>query len=180
MAKKPDKGKNAKARKGPNLIVVAAIVAIFLVIALPLVIVLLVGMLPTVVAVFLIDQTKEKYSSFCVGGMNFCGTLPYLLDIWFGANTPGAAVKIITNPFSLLIMYGAAALGWALFMFVPPIVAVFLQVLNERRIDTLRQTQKRLVAEWGEGVTEAADEAREAKQQADGGGEPEVMVIPPQ
>ncbi|CCQ75176.1 hypothetical protein [Magnetospira sp. QH-2] len=147
----------APRKKGPNLIVMAGLAVVLLAVALPQVLILFFGMLPTWVAIFLIDRSKEKYASFCVGGLNFCGTLPYVLDSWFGTNTPVAAFKILTNAFSLLVMYGSAALGWVIFMVVPPVVAVFLQVLNERRVQQLRSEQKKLVDDWGEEVTDTAD-----------------------
>ncbi|GAB6051875.1 hypothetical protein JCM17960_06950 [Magnetospira thiophila] len=143
----------------------AILFVLIVMIALPLVLILLVGMLPTWVAIFLVDRSKEKYSSFCVGGLNFCGTLPYLLDVWYGANTPVAAVKILTDVFAMLVMYGSAALGWILFMVVPPVVAVFLQVLNERKIQQLRAQQKQLVDEWGDEVTEGPKGKHDAEEE---------------
>ncbi len=183
MAKKPDqkalpppagkgRGQPQKAaqpaRRGPNLVLSAIIFVIVMWLALPQVLILAIGMLPTWVAVFLVDQSKEKYASFCVGGLNFCGTLPFLIDVWTGANTTMSAVLVLTDVFSLLIMYGAAAIGWTLFMFVPPFAAMGLHVLNERKIAQLRERQKKLIEDWGDGVTEPIDspeeKARKKKQ----------------
>ncbi len=176
MARQPDDPKalpppagKAKAKGGgapsggkrPNLVLSAIILVVVMLLALPQVLILAIGMLPTWVAIFLIDQTKEKYASFCVGGLNFCGTLPYLIDVWTGANTTMAAILVLADVFSLLIMYGAAAIGWVLFMFVPPFAAMGLQVLNERKIAQLRERQRKLIEEWGDGVTETPDTPEE-------------------
>ncbi|MDP6885190.1 MAG: hypothetical protein QF830_13745 [Rhodospirillales bacterium] len=114
-------------------------------------------MLPTVVA-FIVDRTRQKYAVFCVGGMNFSGVFPYLLDLWAGEHTAAAAMEILTNVFSLLLMYSAAGFGWAIFIAVPPVVGAFLTVMAQRRVSQLRRDQKELIEEWGEDVAVSDDD----------------------
>ena len=128
-----------------------------LIISLPSVILLFFGMLPTVVAL-IVDRTRQKYAVFCVGGMNFSGIFPYLLDLWAGEHTAGSAMEILTDVFSLLLMYGAAGFGWMIFIAVPPVVGAFLTVMAQRRVSQLRRDQKELIEEWGEDVAVAEDD----------------------
>jgi len=125
------------------------IVVALLWISLESVILVLVGMLPTIVA-FIIDRTKQKSSTLCVGGMNFCGVFPYLLELWTSTNT--SAIAIITDIFKLVVMFAAAGFGWLLYLSIPPVIGAFLTVMSQRRVAQLRSNQKDIIEEWGEGV----------------------------
>lgn len=83
------------------------------------VMILIFGMLPNLVA-FIVDRSPRNYSIYCVGGMNLSGVFPYLLDLWTGNDDFNAAIEILTDVFSLLVMYSGAGFGWMLFMSIPP------------------------------------------------------------
>ena len=135
--------------------------SLLLMIALPTVLLLGFGMLPTIVA-YLIDRNEEKFATFCVGGLNFCGVFPYLLNLWGGEHTNEASIGILTDVFAIAVMYGGAGIGWLLYLTLPPVVSSFIQVMNKRRLEQLRQTQREIVEEWGEEVTEDALEGMES------------------
>lgn len=122
---------------------------------LPTVMLAFFGMLPTLVAL-IVDRSTEKYAMFCVGGFNLCGVVPYMLDLWFGVHSVGAAYDLITNVFNIAVMYGAAAFGWVIFVFVPPFISSVLAALEERKVSSLRARQRSLIEEWGESVTRGA------------------------
>ncbi len=131
----------------------ASVVAFgLLIFALPTVVVLVFGMLPTFVA-FVVDQQKERYATFCVASMNVCGVFPSLLDLWLTDHSLGAAVTVLTDVFALVIILGAAAFGWVIYSAVPPVISSFLSVVAQRRIVTLRGEQRKLINEWGDGVS---------------------------
>ena len=113
--------------------------------------ILLFGMLPTLVA-YIIDRSPRNYAMYCVGGMNLSGVFPYLLELWTGNHDIDAAIEILTNPASLLVMYAAAGFGWMLFMAIPPLVGAVMTVMSERRLTYLHDKQKDIVKEWGEDV----------------------------
>jgi hypothetical protein len=131
-----------------------AILSVVLIVSTPTVIVFAFGSLPTIVA-WLIDRSKEKFATFCVGGLNICGVFPFLLQIWFEEHSIDAATGIVTDVFAVLIMYASAGFGWALFISVPPVVAAFLNVVTQRRVAFLRDEQKAIVDEWGTTVSES-------------------------
>jgi len=118
---------------------------------LPTVVFLLFAMLPTAAA-YVVDRSEEKYEWVCVGGMNFAGASPFLLNLWTGRHTIDAAVSQLTDVFNLVAMYGAAGLGWMLFLILPPVVGAFMQFSAQRRIATLKATQAQLVQTWGQEV----------------------------
>lgn len=127
-----------------------------LVLALPTVFVAFFGMAPTLVA-FIIDRSREKYATLCVAGINGCGVFPYLLDLWAGSHSINQAVTIMTDPFSLIVMYGAAAFGWMMFITVPPVITSFLGILAQKKVSILRAQQRKLIEEWGESVARAPE-----------------------
>ncbi|HEX9703149.1 MAG TPA: acyl-CoA synthetase [Rhodospirillales bacterium] len=136
-----------------------------LVMSLPTVVLLLFGMLPTIVA-WVIDRTEQKYATFCVCGMNFSGLFPFMSDVWFKEHTTDHAVRILTNMVDLMVIYGAAAFGWMMFKTVPPVITQFLSVMLQRRVAVLREQQKTIMEEWGEGVTILVDGVQQAQPEA--------------
>jgi len=124
---------------------------VMVIMSLPTVMVILFGLLPSFVA-FIIDRTPKKNATFCVGGINLCGVLPYIIDLWTGDNSMDGAIRILTDVFSLVVMYGAAAFGWMIYQSLPPIVATFITVLAQSRVSSLRSVQRKLIEEWGDDV----------------------------
>lgn len=115
------------------------------------VILLIVGLLPTMVA-FVIDKSSGKYATLCVGAMNITGVFPSIFELWTGQNNFSQAIQIITNVFDLVIMYGAAGFGWILYIVIPSTVSTLLNLLAQRRITRLRNQQRELINEWGKDV----------------------------
>ena len=148
----PQPGRRAKAGW---LFIVFLLLLIF---SLPTVLLLLFGMLPAIVA-YIIDPSKHKTSTICVGAMNFAGVFPYLLGLWTGIHSIDVALGILTDVLALMVMYSAATAGWMVFVAVPPVVGVLLNVMDGRRIEALRARQKRTLKEWGQDVAETAHRA---------------------
>ena len=138
-----------------NLILgIGAILVLLTAFSLPSLIVLTVGLLPTGVA-FIVDRSDQKTGTFCVGGMNLCGVFPYVMKLWTGNHTPTAAMEIISDVLSLLIMYAAAGFGWMIFLTIPPVIATFLSIIAQTRVKVLRATQQEIVVAWGPEVANA-------------------------
>ena len=129
---------------------------LLLIVALPTVMLVGFGMLPGLVAM-IIDRTEERSATFCVGGLNFCGVFPYLMDLWFGDHSLDQAITQLTDVFALAVMYGGACMGWMLYLSLPPVIASFIQVMSERRLQQLRKTQRQILDEWGDEVITDAD-----------------------
>ena len=132
------------------------ILVLLLLVALPTILFLAFSMLPAIVAAF-VDRTEERSATFCVGGLNLCGAFPYLLELWLGDNSLDQAIGLLTDRFVLAVIYGGAGMGWMLFLSLPPVIASFIQVMSQRRLQQLRKTQKDIIDEWGEEVIMDAD-----------------------
>jgi hypothetical protein len=132
------------------------IALLLLIAALPTVMLIAFGMLPGIVAA-IIDRTEERSATFCVGGLNFCGVFPYLMKLWMEDNSLGQSMHLLTDVFVLAVMYGGACMGWMLYLSLPPVIASFIQVMSERRLEQLRAAQRKILDEWGDEIITDAD-----------------------
>ena len=127
---------------------ITAVLTLLAIISLPTLIIFIVGMLPTGVA-RICDRTAQKYATLCVGGLNICGVFPYIIKLWTNNHSIIAATNTVSDLFALLVMYSMASFGWLMFLAVPPVVSTFLDVLAQRRVNTLRGKQQSLAQDWG-------------------------------
>ncbi|MGQ9364963.1 hypothetical protein [Azospirillum sp. ST 5-10] len=139
-----------KKRGGPWLFLLLILPAALVV--LPTTILFGLGMVPTIVA-YVVDRDPDKSAPITVGGLNFCGCMPFAIDLWKTGHTATAALKIFADPLAWLIMYGAAGLGWALYYGIPPVIASAEIMRAEKRVEALRSQKAKLVQEWGPDVT---------------------------
>lgn len=130
--------------------------AVGLFLFLPTVLLVTVLMLPTAVAL-VVDRSASRSGWLCVGGLNFAAAAPFLFDLWFSAHTLETATRTISDVFTVMVVYGAAAFGWLIYMTMPQIIGTFMQMTSTRRIASLKSQQNRLVEEWGPEV--ARDES---------------------
>lgn len=152
--KAPPKGRKKKPGRGlsfgqtfvtiPLLIVVAVFAA-------PTTIVFLAGMMPSAVAV-IIDTTPGRYAARCVFALNLAGLAPFLRLLWYGPNDVPAAVRIVSDPYAWLVIYGAAGIGWLLFLGLPNAIAMVKKLEADRQARRLRERQHELVEEWGPSI----------------------------
>ncbi|MBY6265507.1 hypothetical protein EI613_26825 [Azospirillum sp. 412522] len=139
-----------KKKKGGALTLILLIVPAALIV-LPTTILFGIGMIPTIVA-YVIDRDPDKSAPITVGGLNFCGCMPFAIDLWKHQHTIGAAAKIFADPLAWLVMYSAAAVGWGLYYGIPPMVAGMEITRAEKRVEVLKQKKVALVQEWGPDV----------------------------
>ena len=132
--------------------IIILIVVGLLVFTLPTVLVLITGMVPSFIA-YATDRRREKYKTLSVGCMNLLGVLPLLTMLWTKDHSFDMAFSLFADPFNWLIVLGAAATGWTIFLIAPSVVAMFLSARIELSVDRLKRRQNKLIEEWGEGVS---------------------------
>ena len=111
-------------------------------------VILFFGMIPAFVA-YIIDRSKGKSASFCVGSMNFIGVFPYIVKLWGSDNTFQDAFAVTGDLVTILVMYSASAFGWLLFLGLPSLISTFVIIIQQRKVAQLRGEQKELIEEWG-------------------------------
>lgn len=152
---KPEKGKGKAGGKPANSLLIMLTLIALVPFSLPTLLVLFCAMLPTLGAA-LAERGSPRYAWICVGGMNFSGLAPWLFDLWFGHHTIDYAIHQLTGVSMLLISYGAAGVGWLIYLAVPPVVSTFTSMTSQRRSVVLEAEQKKLVEIWGDSITKGA------------------------
>ena len=157
MTAEPDKIDVAKpvggaAKRGASATVAMALVAVLAVTALPLCILLLTGLVPTMVAT-VVDRYRAKYLTRAVGFMNLAGLTPLVVQLWTNGLTMNGVAGILSRPINWLTMYGAAGIGWVLFLGMPSLARIFVDIRADQLQRDLHARAKHLVQEWGEEVT---------------------------
>jgi hypothetical protein len=112
---------------------------------------LLVGLLPTFVAL-ITDNDPHKSSTAAIGAMNFAGLTPFVIDLWVKGQTMENAFIILRQPSNWLIMLGAAGIGQLIVFAVPQAMASLTLARAESRLKLLKQNLEQLKAGWGSDV----------------------------
>src|SRR5215471_18275354 len=151
MTAEPDKIDVTKpvggaAKRGASVTVAMALVAVLAVTALPLCILLLTGLVPTMVAT-VVDRYRAKYLTRAVGFMNIAGLTPPIVQLWTNGPTMDGVAGILSRPINWLTMYGAAGIGWVLFLGMPSIARVFVDIRADQLQHDLKMRAKHLVEE---------------------------------
>lgn len=130
-------------------------VAVYLVIGLGLTVVLtfamlllLLGMLPSFVARY-VDTSSDHNNSRVIAYCNLAGVLPFIVELFKKGISSEAVASMMVNPHIWLVMYGAAAFGWALVWFFPQAVYFVLDMVQNSSIEKLKVKQQQIVDEWG-------------------------------
>jgi hypothetical protein len=118
---------------------------------LPLCLVAVPGMMPSL-AVFFADGKRPRYLSFTVAMMNAAGVLPFLLVVAKGGMSFIAAAHQLSDPFTWLVMYGAAAAGWLTYAATPALARICIEVQAGQRRRGLEALAKAIREEWGDDV----------------------------
>jgi hypothetical protein len=155
MAKaKKAKKEKAKSKKGRSiksrLLSIFALIAI--IVFMPTAIIVVFGMMPTLVlAAF--ETNKRRTKALTVGPLNLAGCMPFLFHLWDTGAEFDNAVIIVTNPLSISVMWGAAAVGYIIFWCMTGIVGAFVTENAKARLKAIKKHQDRLVERWGPEVT---------------------------
>lgn len=145
---KVKKKKGLKWRGQVMLIVTIFAGAVFL----PSTILLMIGMVPTPFAI-LTDRTKSKSKVMTVGALNLAGCSPFLFQLWTTEHSFDRSVSIVTDPFAIVVMWSAAAVGYILNWAMTGIVSSVLYQKGQSRQKTIQKRQKELIERWGAEVS---------------------------
>jgi len=111
-------------------------------------------MVPTFVAA-IVDNHAQRTAWLTVGCMNFAGTVPAWFHLWEKGQRIDHAFDLMFQGGTLLVAYGAAAVGWILYHNITPFVAGIIVMRTEKRLKDIEKRQKELIAKWGQDVTGA-------------------------
>lgn len=134
-----------------GLLVLAALSTV----ALPVVLLLTIGMLPSWVA-FIVDTRPGRAAGKCVMPLNIAGIAPYLASLLAvaGQGETDTAFLLLTDPASWLVMYGTAGIGWLIYFGMPYLAGVVIEIRAEHRKARLAELRKKLIKVWGEEIAQ--------------------------
>ncbi len=124
---------------------------------LPTSMLLCVGMLPSLIAVFISAKGVGARAS-TVTAMNLAGCIPFVFQLWQGEHSFESSMDMLSDPMHIVIMYTAAAFGYMIDFVVTGVVSSFMYQKGELRLKTIKKRQEKLVKQWGEAVTGAVSE----------------------
>ncbi|MGH1457128.1 MAG: hypothetical protein ACRBDI_10135 [Alphaproteobacteria bacterium] len=135
--------------KGVLLMVCACIVGVLF---MPTTVLLMVGMAPSFVAMF-VSGTGRGARASTIAAMNIAGCLPFVFKLWSGENDFAYSLSIVTDSQAVMVMYTAAAFGYMIDWLVTGLVSSYLYQKGVARMKTIQERQAVLVSDWGEDVT---------------------------
>jgi cbb3-type cytochrome oxidase subunit 1 len=118
---------------------------------------ILLGLLPTIVLGLTGKGEYKAERLQCVSMANFSGIIMIIPEVW---NKPSAFEGVIFSLNSWVIMWGSAAIGYALIYVGPMIAAIVLQSLSQDRIKKINAQRQELVEVWGTDVLGDKDEGK--------------------
>ncbi len=144
--------KHRLGKGGIGLIILMTLIGALVPFGLPTLLICL-GLIPTIIALFT-DMDPEKSTTAAVGFMNVAGVAPFLIELWSKGQSMETAVRIVHNPTTWIVMFGAAAVGQLIIFVVPPIISAYTIGRLENRLKTLREGQVQLRDVWGPHVAD--------------------------
>lgn len=140
-----------RSRAQVRMMVLSLTLLAMVMVALPTVVVLIVGLLPALTW-YIVDMTPGRYAFRCIAGFNAAGVVPYLHKLWTGGNDMTVAIEIVADPLAWLVFLCTAALGWTMFQVIPAGVTLVMTLDAKRKINGLQDVQRDLEEEWGRSV----------------------------
>jgi hypothetical protein len=117
----------------------------------PTVTLLLIGMIPTLVAL-MTDNDRQKSSAAAVASMNFAGITPFIIDLWMKGQSMENVFQILRESSTWLVILGAAFVGHLIVFAIPQAMASLTVARSEARLKILKQNLEQLKSTWGPDV----------------------------
>lgn len=109
-------------------------------------------MIPTLVAL-MVDNSPQRAAWLTVGCMNFAGTIPSWFRLCETGHRLERAFELVLQPTTFLLAYGAAAVGWFIYLNITPFVAGIMVARGEKRLKDIEKRQKDIISKWGQDVS---------------------------
>ena len=150
IKRKQDKKTPFKLSLVQKIILLFAII-ILAFIAPQLVIILLIGLLPTIT--ILLTDAKSNHKLLVVGCFNLSGTFISIMSI-LNQYSQYHSISILNNVFNIIIMLGAAALGMIIYYELPNLFVMISKASVHRRLKNIDAKLEKITNEWGAEIIE--------------------------
>ncbi len=148
LLKLPTKKTNKNSKIRLNLLQKIVLLLAFMLLSftvLPVMVVLGIGILPTIT--IMITDTKNINKITTIGCFNFSGVILSFCSI-FGQFEQGVEFSIAANIFNIIIMLGAAGIGFIFYYILPDIFVFIYKSSAQHRLKTINSKLEKLANTW--------------------------------
>ena len=117
--------------------------------ALPTVIILLIGLMPTITAILTDSKNINKIT--VIGCFNMAGVFVCLVNL-LNQYSANQEITILGNVFNIIIMLGAAALGMIIYFELPGLFVMISKSSAHRRLHNIENKLEKITSEWGQEI----------------------------
>ena len=114
----------------------------------PAALLIFIGVMPTVVA-WIAEAPERRGITAAVGALNVAGVGLAVYFFVLGGAEAARLPRYLSQPSVWVGMYGSAAIGWGLFLTIPPVVQAADRFRRRQRLAELRRFRRKLTDEWG-------------------------------
>ncbi|WP_169570037.1 hypothetical protein [Sneathiella limimaris] len=146
--------KTVKAKKkSSNVVSLLLFVALGAVFAPPTLIILGIGLTPTIAARFA-NPNELRGTIAAMAAFNLAGVIPVLGFLYQKGHTLDQAFRLLADVYNWLLMYGGAGLAAVLLWGVPILVQSAYEIQAKQHVKRLDKRRSRLIEEWGAQIIE--------------------------
>lgn len=150
MAKK----KKDKKKGSPVAIILLLVIAIVAIVVMQQsALFVMFALLPSVAA-YPVDRSPNKEKFKAITAMNLAGIWPYVAELGQQGFTQEATYMMMSDVYAWAVVYGAAALGYALVWISPLFTLSLMELMARMKLHHLEHRQEKLVREWGDRIKE--------------------------
>lgn len=117
--------------------------------ALPTVIILLIGLMPTITTILTDSKNINKIT--IIGCFNMAGVFICLVNL-LNQYSAHQEITILGNVFNIIIVLGTAALGMVIYFELPSLFVVISKSSAQRRLHNIENKLEKITSEWGQEI----------------------------
>lgn len=117
--------------------------------ALPTVIILLIGLMPTITTILTDSKNINKIT--IIGCFNMAGAFVCLVNL-LNQYSAHQAITILGNVFNIIIVLGTAALGMVIYFELPSLFVIISKSSAQRRLHNIENKLEKITSEWGQEI----------------------------
>ena len=121
---------------------------------------IVVALLPTIIMHY-VDRSRLRYKFKTIRACNVSGLLPFIAEMIKHGPTSSVLERIMSDPLSWMIVYGASLFGLLLVRITPHIAHAFISQFHSSQANSLKDHQNNIEKEWGDEVTQFSEQEKE-------------------
>ncbi len=145
---RPPAGGYRSRLKTAGLTVLAGGFLLLTVLVPPAALLIFIGVMPTIVA-WIAEAPERRGVAAAVGALNVAGVGLAVYFFTLGGVETGRLPRYLSQPSVWVGMDGSAAIGWGLFLTIPPVIQAADRFRRRQRLAELRRFRRKLTDEWG-------------------------------